>query len=343
LQKLRYILFPFTLIYHWVTTLRNHLYNIEYKKSIEFDRLTIGVGNLRVGGTGKTPISIYIIKELINNGIAASYLSRGYGRKTKGFFLVDENDTSKKVGDEALLIKKTFPSIPVAVCEERVIGIPFLIAENPHIEAIVLDDVYQHRSIRPHLNILLTAYHDLFTNDYVLPIGMLREARRGANRADLIIVTKCPDFKSIDKEFIKKDIQSYSNPETPILFSTIQYKEAECVVGRADLSKEIVLLSAIADNQNFAEHFENHFEVRKHFKFSDHHNFSSGEIKEIVNFMRSNECSSLVTTEKDWQRLITYQAIVEENQISVWVVAIEVVLDQADTLWQKIIDAKSKV
>lgn len=326
-----------------MTSVRNFLYDIEHKKSFQFDVLTIGVGNLRVGGTGKTPVSEFILKYLKSQNTKASYLSRGYGRKSKGFLQVELLDTSNKVGDEALQIKQNFPDFPVAVCEERIIGIPFIIVENPGLEAIVLDDIYQHRSVRPHLNILLTAYDDLFVDDFVLPMGMLRESRKGANRADLVIVTKCPAFSSFFKPTISEKITPYINKDVPILFSTIDYLEEELVLGTTKKIDNCTLLSAIANNEQFGQTMSSKFKVQKHYKFSDHHEFSQDQIKEIVNFNVQNNIYTILTTAKDWQRLKKHADLFTKHQLNVLVAPISIVLDQPQILYQKIADAQKNI
>ncbi len=342
-KKIKFLLFPFSFLYDIVTRLRNHLYTIEHRKSVQFDRLTIGVGNLRVGGTGKTPIAEYLLTQLVVHGFAASYLSRGYGRKTKGFYLLNEQDSILKVGDEALQVKQKFPNLPVAVCEQRAIGVPFLLAEHPEVNAIVLDDVFQHRSVKPHLTILLTACHDLFVHDSVLPMGMLREAREGAYRADVVIVTKCQSLNENQKNTIISEIRRYSHPKSPILFSSIVYAKKICVHGLPNLNANICLLSGLADNQHFYEHVQKENRIKKYYKFKDHHNFSEEEVKEIANFVKANDNIPLVTTEKDWQRLKHHISILEQKSISVWVIPITVTISQPQILWQKIVDAHSDI
>jgi tetraacyldisaccharide 4'-kinase len=343
LKKLRFLLFPFAILYRLITGFRNHLYNIGHKKSHQFDVLTIGVGNLRVGGTGKTPISSYILNLLIDNNLNPSYLSRGYERKSKGFVKVKVDSNSDEVGDEALQMKKNFAHIPVSVCEDRVLGIPTILYEYPEVNAIVLDDIFQHRRVNPHLNILLTAYGDLFSDDYILPVGNLRENKRGAKRADLLIVTKCPELTDSERKDIRSQLKIYLKPNTEILFSSVQYKELETVLGIESDNRNMMLVSAIAANQSFYDHCVKNFSVKKHFTFRDHHNFSEAEIKEMINFSSSNNGIPWLTTEKDWQRLQKFEQLLIDNEQVVKVLPIEINLDNSKILEQKILEAAKNI
>lgn len=336
-------MFPFSILYASITNLRNYFYDIGYKKSHCFEVLLINVGNLRIGGTGKTPISELIIKILDKNHLEAAYLSRGYGRKSKGYVEVKLDSKTEEVGDESLQIKHKFPNIAVAVCEKRAIGIPYVLTQKEDIDAIILDDAFQHRSVFPHLNILLTSYLDLFVDDYVLPLGRLRESRKGAKRADLIIVTKCPDLLENEKEEIRKRIRQYSDRKVPILFSGIIYEPPIGVCGQQKNFESVLLLSAIANNDIFYKHCSSIFKIEKHYNFLDHHDFTVSEIKEIVNFSLANNKIPILTTEKDWQRLKNHQAILVENQISVLLIPISVIIDNEQTLWKKIVEAQSKI
>lgn len=333
------LLAPFTLIYKSIAGLRNHMFNLGKKKSHHFSVFTIGVGNLRVGGTGKTPFSEYLLSNFLDKGLKTAYLSRGYGRKTKGFVEVSTDKSSREVGDESLQIKSKFNSVDVAVCEERIIGIPELLFRNPEIQTIVLDDVYQHRHVKPHVQILLTAYDDLFYEDYVLPMGRLRERRQGAKRADVIVVTKCPKEELNKKEEIKANIYNYTDgKQIPIFFSNVTYCTPKVVLGNEPVGENVIVLSALAKNKPFVDYCKSKYNVVKSFEYSDHHQFSEIEIKEIVKFAISKNESCILTTEKDWQRLKLYKEILEAQKIIVAVVSIKMKIEEEQKFWRIVND-----
>ena len=171
--------------------MHNKLFDLQIKKSVQFELPVISVGNLTTGGTGKTPHTEYLLK-LLSEKYHTGVLSRGYKRNTSGYFLVEENSTAGEAGDESLQIKRKFPHVTVAVCEERALGIPIMLLDNSQLAVILLDDAFQHRRVKPGLSILLTEYSKPFTKDLLLPAGNLREPKRNALRADVIVVTKCP-------------------------------------------------------------------------------------------------------------------------------------------------------
>ena len=187
------LLFPFTLLYGTIVFIRNKLFDLQVLKSKKFDNIfVINVGNLSVGGTGKTPHVEYLIHELKNN-FNCGILSRGYKRKSKGFILASETHSSEDIGDEPKQYKSKFDGVMVAVDEDRVHGIQKLTETKPDLDVVVLDDAYQHRSVKPHVNVLLTDFNRLYTNDLLMPAGRLREWSVGSKGADYIIVTKCPE------------------------------------------------------------------------------------------------------------------------------------------------------
>lgn len=203
---------PFSILYKWGMQLRNHLYDIEHKAVFRFDTKVISVGNLSMGGTGKTPFVEYILRYLIDKGYSnkVATLSRGYGRKSKGFRIATDEDSPKTIGDEPFQMYQKFKNEAViSVGEDRVLAIPSLLYEHPDNEIIVLDDAFQHRSVKPNFSVLLTDYNTLFYNDYVLPSGTLRESRKGAKRADVVVVTKCPvKLGKAEQEIIKQRIKN---------------------------------------------------------------------------------------------------------------------------------------
>ena len=301
------LLFPFTILYILITDFRNHLYNIGSKKSFQFDVPVISVGNLTVGGTGKTPHVEYLIR-LLKTEYQLATLSRGYGRKTKGFRLASTQDSAQTIGDEPLQFYQKFGNeISVAVGEERALAIPSILLEKPETQIILLDDAYQHRSVKPHLNILLTDYNRLFYQDFPFPSGRLRESRKGAKRADIIIVSKCPkDLKQDEKEMIASKIRTYSLPKIPIYFSGIRYTDPIAVFDAEqsivwDNRLSVVLISGIAQTQPLEKYLASQYNLALHLNFGDHYHYSIKEVEKIRQAFDSlNQPNKvLLMTEKD--------------------------------------------
>ena len=302
-----FLLSPFSFIYYLVISLRNHLYNINYTKSFNFEVPVINVGNLEAGGTGKTPVTEYLIR-LLEREYHIATLSRGYGRKTKGFRIANEKDNAKTVGDEPYQYYLKYKErITVTVGEERAWAIPSILLEKPEINLILLDDAYQHRSVIPDINILLTSYYNPFYNDYILPSGRLREARKEAKRADVVIMTKCPSNIS-GKEMIKHRsmIQKYTSEKTPVFFTYVAYGNPAPYFSdsSSDFSHNILLVSGIAHNFTVAKFVKEKFNLIKHLHYNDHHYYSQKDIQKIKNeFKAIKSDKSLFTTEKDMTKL----------------------------------------
>src|ERR1700689_1759385 len=221
LRPIRILLFPFSIIYGFIILIRNFLFNKKILSSTSFNLPVICVGNLAVGGTGKSPMVEFLIKAL-QNKFSIAILSRGYKRKTKGYALANEKSTVLEIGDEPMQFHIKFPNVPVAVGEERIEAIPQLLHDIPSTQAIILDDAFQHRSVKAGLNILLTDCNNLFTRDWYLPTGDLRDEKRSYKRADIIVVTKCPaEIDELEKEKVTKEINL--QPHQQIYFSTIRY------------------------------------------------------------------------------------------------------------------------
>ncbi len=294
----RKFLLPFTPLYGLVTGIRNFCYDKEIFNSKSYLLPIICVGNLSTGGTGKSPMVEYLIS-LINENKPVATLSRGYGRKTKGFYLLNINDHAGMVGDEPLQFKNKFPGISVAVDENRQRGIAGLLnAANP--EVIILDDALQHRRVNAGLNILLTTYGNLYTDDYLLPAGNLRESISGAQRARIIVVTKCPrDLSEEEQLRISRKLKPKAHQD--LFFSYIDYSseilnEKETISLKSLKGKKIILLTGIANPQPLLEHLENQNIDFEHLRFPDHYNFKEGDIRNITGEV-------VLTTEKDFMRL----------------------------------------
>jgi tetraacyldisaccharide 4'-kinase len=280
-------------------SIRNYLYDKGILKSYSFNIPVIAVGNLSVGGTGKTPQIEYLIR-LLSPKYKIASLSRGYKRKSEGFVLATSNATAVLLGDEPFQYFKKFPNIQVAVDVDRKNGIEKLLSLKSKPEVILLDDAFQHRKIKAGFYILLTSYDDLFCDDFMLPTGNLRESRNGARRANMIIITKCPpSISEIDQETIKNKI----GLAIPIFFSCIEYDDKiynqnNTLEVSEIKSKEKVLLAGIAKPKPFFDYLQK--EVDDLMSFPDHHHFSESDISVIKNKAKDK---IIVTTEKDFVRL----------------------------------------
>ena len=311
MKFLRFLLFPFAIIYDVVTTIRNFFFEVGIFKQTSFNVPVIVVGNLSVGGTGKTPQIEYLIR-LLKDGFKTAVLSRGYKRKTEGFVLLNDTHSAEDVGDEPLQYFKKFQNIDVAVDANRVKGISKLITDKSP-EVILLDDAFQHRKVKGSFYILLTKYDDLFTDDFLLPTGNLRESRGGAKRADVILVTKCPtNLTEASKNSINQKLKKYNSN---VFFTSISYDEStsgnKSVLVDDLKSYEILLITGIANPTPLLS-FLNEKNVNfKHLKFPDHHNFTDKEIETIKKEYADLKSSKklILTTEKDYVRL---KASIEE-------------------------------
>jgi tetraacyldisaccharide 4'-kinase len=299
MKLIRKILFPLGFIYWMVTFLRNKAYDFGILKSYTFTTKTIGVGNLSVGGTGKTPHVDYIM-QLLQPTHKTAILSRGYGRKTKGFIMASESQNAETIGDEPYQLYIKNKNIDVAVCEDRKTGIENLL-QHKNYDVLVLDDVYQHRKVKLGFYILLTTYDELFCNDYILPFGNLRESAIGKNRASMVIVTKCPaNLPESEQQEIKKRLQV----KVSVYFTTIIYDDY--VYGKNDkiLVEEIIhepktILAGIAKPSYFINTLQKNASD-KVLVYKDHHYFTEKEIKNLNTLGTENK---IITTEKDYARL----------------------------------------
>ena len=302
--RMKRLLLPFAWIYNLVTRFRNHLYNIGYRKSVRFEGVyTIGVGNLNMGGSGKTPVTEYLIR-LLKDRYRLAILSRGYGRRTRGFRLLAANDEPVAGGDEPVQVLRKFKGqISVAVAEDRSLAIPSLMQQVDGTQVIVLDDIFQHRRVFPDLNILLTRYEQPFHSDLLFPAGWLREARIGARRADVVIFTKSPEVLR-DEDIQRQTLAArrYAG-DVPVFFCRHVYGEP-VAFGSAQLSgKSVVLVTGIAQSDFLAKNLPHGLMTIRHFRYADHHIFTVEEVSEIQEFARSKG-ASILTTEKDMVRLL---------------------------------------
>ncbi len=307
MKLLRFLLFPFAVLYDLITSVRNFLFDKGLLRSTSFNIPVIAVGNLNVGGTGKTPQIEYLIR-LLKDDYKIAILSRGYKRKTAGFLLLNTGHTAEDVGDEPLQFFKKFTAIQVAVDANRINGIKQLLAQENPPEIVLLDDAFQHRKVTASFYVLLTKYSDLYTNDFLLPTGNLRESGRGAKRANIIMVTKCPENLSVkNKLSIIKKLAPKNNQQ--VFFSTIVY--ADSIQGKQGIAieklneYEIILVTGIANPTSLLEFLDTKYVTYNHVNFPDHYNFTEADINKIE--AKLNTISStkklILTTEKDFVRL----------------------------------------
>lgn len=303
------LLYPLSIVYRSVTSFRNHLYNIQYKPSFHFETTTISVGNLSAGGTGKSPMVEYLIR-LLKEQYKIATLSRGYGRKSKGFRIANSEDNAETLGDEPFQFYLKFrDEIVVSVGEERAVAIPEILFFDENTEVILLDDAYQHLKVARDLNILLTTFDNPFFSDFVLPAGRLREAPSGAGRADLIVVTKCPkDITATQKEAYSREIKKFASDDTPVFYSTIEYGDPLPIYDQS-VGKprgRALLVSGLANPDHFEDYCRARYDVEYHFKFKDHHHYTAADIQQIkarLEVMPGAE-KFLLTTEKDMVKFI---------------------------------------
>jgi len=320
---------PFALLYGLGIGIRNTLYESELVKSTQFSLPVISVGNLSIGGAGKTPHIEYLIR-LLNPYINVATLSRGYKRKTKGFRFVKPSDNVLTTGDEPLMYARKHKDIVVAVGESRSLAIPQMVGKYPQMQAILLDDAFQHRSITPGLNILLTTWDEPFTRDHLLPSGRLREWRSSYERADIIIVSKCPPIldqaakeamvKEIDPRGHQKIFFSYYEYDYPYNF----YNPKQRIKFDRDL--DVILISAIANTNYLLDYLEREVGAVHHMNYEDHHLFSDVDIDYIDTVFKNRDTRRklIITTEKDAMRLDLHRKKLAKLQIPVFVLPTKV-------------------
>ncbi|MGI2298636.1 tetraacyldisaccharide 4'-kinase [Candidatus Cardinium hertigii] len=318
--------------YARMVALRQFLYNKKIKKTFFYKKpKVISIGNLSVGGTGKTPLTIYLAKLLAKHQIVA-VLSRGYKRKSVDFKVINGLDSALTAGDEPYLLYTYFvhnPNVLIAVCENRTKGIDKIMEYKPDVEVILLDDAFQQLSLMPHLNILLTTFDQPFFRDHLLPVGRLREPRKGASRADIILVTKSPtNLSSLKMEAIKDSMQPYYTKSIPIFFTHIIYHNPIMIGdGKADkLPIVLLLVTGIATPLPLRNYLETNGHKVTHLIFPDHHWFTYADILKMISVFNglSHTDKAIVTTEKDYVRLIAHDWIKPLVQLPIFYIPIEI-------------------
>ena len=314
MNLLRKSLFPLSLLYDVVTRVRNAAFDKQWLRQSQFDVPTIVVGNLITGGSGKTPMIAYLLHHF-SDRFSLAVLSRGYKRKSSGFLIADSTSSIESLGDEPFLLFQKFPEVQFAVCKNRPEGIRGLLEKSPQLDAIFLDDGFQHRQLKPSFQILLTPFEMPWFRDCVLPAGNLRESARGRKRADLVVVTKCPESLS-KKEREDYIIQLALDPHQKLFFTSIQYNAnvygASQIELKSFVENPFVLVTGIADAKPLTSHLDQYGAKYKHLEFGDHHSFSALDCQNIL-----SSGLPVLTTEKDYVRLNPYLKEVHYLPISV--------------------------
>ena len=342
-------LIPLSWLYGIGVGFRNQLFNIGLLKQHDYDIPIISVGNITVGGAGKTPHVEYLIR-LLKDKVKVAVLSRGYKRKTHGYVLANDSSTVTDIGDEPYQMKQKYQDVQIAVDKKRVDGIAHITgdAETNDTDVILLDDAFQHRYVKPGINILLVDYHRLIIYDKLLPAGRLREPQSGKNRADIVIITKCPkDLKPMEFRVLTKAMNLY--PYQSLYFTTIEYesltplfaKEKSTIEKEALGDKHVMLITGIASPKQIIIDLKPHVKEMTTLAFSDHHQFKSKDIMKINETFNAIKGEKIiVTTEKDATRLEQLEGLSEEVKQNLYVLPIKVkfMINQEEEFNDKIID-----
>lgn len=321
LTHFRYLLTPIAIVYGAIISVRNWLFDKKILKSASFNFPIICVGNLATGGTGKTPMTEYLI-EMLQGEFQTATLSRGYKRKTKGFAIADSRTTAIDIGDEPMQFHRKFPDVTVAVGEERLFAIPQILHLKPGTDVIVLDDAFQHRAVSAGFNILLTAQDELYTHDFILPVGNLRDHRSSSKRAQAIIVTKCkPGLTVEDKQAIAKQIAPLPNQQ--LFFTEFVYSQPYHLFtkagGHVQKNTSILLVCGIANPASLKQFLHAHVSKFEMIEFADHHIFTIDDLKDLKKQFDDivAEDKMILTTEKDAVRLEKFKSELSDYPIYV--------------------------
>lgn len=325
LKSFRILFLPFALLYGFIVIIRNWLYDKNIFKTASFGLPLICVGNLSVGGTGKSPMVEYLVL-LLKADFQVAVLSRGYKRKTRGYALATASTTAIDVGDEPMQFHYKFPDVPIAVGEERLEAIPQLLHDKPQTEVVILDDAFQHRALNAGLNILLTDCSNLFMDDFFLPTGDLRDAKSSYKRADVIVVTKCnPQMAHSEKESILNKIEPL--PEQAVFFTSIRYGSPYHITKQQftfiDEQTDVLLITGIANPKPLKSFLEQRIHMYYMMHYGDHHIFTLDDWNDIKKRFSSMDAEKkiMLTTEKDATRLLKYES--ELQDLPLYVIPIE--------------------
>jgi len=328
MKLLRLVLLPISVLYGSVLWLRNKLYDWKILPSQKVEIKTIVVGNLALGGTGKTPLIEYLIKLFPQRHIAV--LTRGYGRKTKGTIFAEPHSTAEDIGDEPLQIIRKFPEITLCVESDRLKGIEAIKAQNPDVEFVILDDAFQHRRLQGGFNILLTTFQKPFFKDYYIPSGTLRDHKVRARHTNVVIVTKSPEEMN---ESETKRIQSkLQYLKKPVFFSHLNYGEYKSLSAahKVETYDAYATVTGIANSELFIERISRDFRLKKHFKFPDHHAFSHENLQEFREFIGNFAGGKLafLTTEKDAMRILKFEKELRDSDLHFFYLPVQVVFNK---------------
>ncbi|WP_200976193.1 tetraacyldisaccharide 4'-kinase [Echinicola sp. 20G] len=332
MRPYQFFLYPFSVLYDGLTSLRNRMFDRGVKKSVVFEIPTIVVGNLSMGGTGKTPMVEFLIEAFKDNYEVAT-LSRGYGRKTQGYLLAKSSIKPEELGDEPFQIYTKYGNeITVAVGEQRILAIPQIMADRPATELILLDDAFQHRYVKGGFNLLLTTFQRPFFTDHVVPMGTLRESREGAQRANVVVVTKCPDDVSeAVREQYEKEIRFYTKKKCPVFFAGLEYgKPYNIQSGKVAGLDNVVLLSGIANSRLLVEKVESKYNLLETLEYSDHHHYSEKDVLHILERLKAYKDKSpvLITTEKDAVKLKADKFLRYLQEIPIFALPVQVKMEE---------------
>jgi tetraacyldisaccharide 4'-kinase len=340
-KKYFFFLYPFSLLYGLAVYIRNLLFDYQILQSREFDIPVISVGNITAGGTGKTPHTEYLVR-LLKYEFNVAYLSRGYKRKTRQYILADHSSTAEEIGDEARQIKKKFPDIHVAVDRKRANGITRLMQDVKDLDLVLLDDAYQHRYVRAGLSILLIDYNRPISKDHLLPAGLLREQAFEKKRANIILVTKCPErLKPIDRRIVVKELNLY--PFQHLYFTYLKdelpkpvFKSVQKVLTREEIKRmkpHILMITGIANPRSFKKFVRNYSTQITDMIYPDHHAFTDNDINEIILKFNAIESDTKIifTTEKDAIRLEKFSDMDNRIKEKIYFIPIVVSFMNEDT------------
>ena len=329
-------------MYSSVIWIRNKMFDKNILRSASFNFPIICVGNLALGGTGKTPMVEYLLRILTKHYEVAT-LSRGYKRKTKGFAIADSKTTALDIGDEPMQIHNKFPHVSVAVAEERIVGIPQLLHNKPQTEVIILDDAFQHREVRAGINILLTDYNNLYTRDVLLPAGDLRDIKGSSHRADIIVITKCKShLDEVEKGEIIKEINPL--PHQTVYFTKIEYSIPYHLFSKEemmlDMESHVLLVCGIANPEPLKHMLTDFVASYEILNFRDHHIFNTDDLKEIKDHFSkmTGEKKIILTTEKDSVRLVKFEKELENFPIFVFPMAHKFLFEEQAKYDRQILD-----
>ena len=341
--NMRFLLLPIALIHHIFLSIRHKIYDWHLLKSKKFDQPVIGVGNLALGGTGKTPHVEYLIS-LLSEQYSVCIVSRGYGRKTKGFQLANASCVADTVGDEPMQYVSKFSDVMVAVDENRNRAIELMDTIDRPPEVYLLDDAFQHRSTQAGLNILLTSYDRLYTHDFLIPAGTLRDVKSAAKRADIIVVSKAP--KDLDEEQRANIIANLKPlPHQKVFFSHLEYEPLEPLNEasskyEADMAKGALMFCGIARPKSLVNELSSRYQHMETSIFSDHHTYTENDIKTLLKKFEQLPCEQkiMVTTEKDYARIINSPYLCQFESVPLFALPIKINIHQEEEFNKEILD-----